>query len=140
MAFIANLATNTCITERWNWSDECANSFTEVKNHLIEAPVLVHYDPKLPVRLAGDVSNYGIGAVLSHVDGKGQEHPIAFMPQTLSTSEKNYSQVEKEALSLIFGINKFRNYIYGRHFGSYNYTIEFRPTLMQMASIRSVSV
>ena len=121
--FIANLATklhplHAVLKDgvKWNWSDECAKSFTEVKNHLIKAPVLVHYDPKLPVRLAGDALNYGIGAALSHVDSKGQEHPIAFMSRTLSTSEKNYSQVEKEALSLIFGINKFRNYIYGRHF------------------------
>ena len=53
---------------KWHWSEECAKSFTEVKNHLIEALVLVHYDPKLPVKLAGDASNYGIGAVLSHVD------------------------------------------------------------------------
>ena len=36
-----------------------------------------HYNPKLPISLAGDASNYGIGAVLSHVDAKGQEHPIA---------------------------------------------------------------
>ena len=81
-----------------------------------EAPILVHYDPKLPVRLAGDASNYGIGAVLSHVDPEGQEHPIAFTSRTLTNSEKNYSQIEKEALSLIHGIRKFRNYIYGRHF------------------------
>ena len=92
---------------KWNWSDECTKSFTEVKNHLIKAPVLMHYDPKLPVRLAGNASNYSIGAVLSHVDSKGQEHPIAFTSRALSTSEKKYLQVEKEALSLIFGITKF---------------------------------
>ena len=44
----------------------------------------MHYDPKLPIRLAGDASNYRIGAVLSHVDAKGQEHPIAFVSRTLS--------------------------------------------------------
>ena len=78
--------------------------------------MLVHYDPKLPVRLAGDTSNYGIGAVLSHVDPKGQEYPIAYTSQSLSASEKNYSQIEKEALSLIHVIRKFHNYICGRHF------------------------
>ena len=101
---------------KWNWSKECTDVFTETKKHLSEAPILVHYDPKLPVRLAGDASNYGIGAVLSHVDPEGQEHPIAFTSRTLTNSEKNYSQIEKEALSLIHGIRKFRNYIYGRHF------------------------
>ena len=112
--FIPNLATtlhplHALLRDgvKWHWSEECAKSSTEVKNHLIEAPVLVHYDPKLPVRLAGDASNYGIGAVLSRVNTDGQEHPIAFMSRTLTSCEKNYTQVEKEALSLIFGINKF---------------------------------
>ena len=54
--------------------------------------------------------------MLSQVDAEGQEHPIAFASRTLSTCEKNYSQVEKEALSLIFGIRKFHKYVYGRHF------------------------
>ena len=41
---------------------------------------------------------------------------MAFASRTLSNSEKNYSQVEKEALSLIFGIRKFHQYLYGRYF------------------------
>ena len=53
---------------------------------------------------------------MSHVDSTGQEHPIAFTSRTLSVSEKNYSQIEKDALSLIVGIRKFHKYIYGRHF------------------------
>ena len=101
---------------KWHWSQECNQAFEEVKIKLSEAPVLMHHDTKLPIRLAGDASNYGIGSVLSQVDAKGQEHPIAFASRTLSACEKNYSQVEKEALSLIFGIRKFHKYVYGRHF------------------------
>ena len=63
--------------------------------------MLAHYDPKLPLKLAGDASAYGIGAVLSHVFPDGGERPVAFASRTLSTSERNYSQIEKEALSLI---------------------------------------
>ena len=78
--------------------------------------MLMHYDTKLPIHLAGDASNYGIGSVLSQVDAEGQGHPIAFASRTLSVCEENYSQVEKEAFSLIFGIRKFHKYVYGRHF------------------------
>ena len=45
----------------------------------------------------------------------GKEHPIAFASRTLS-SKRNYSQIEKEALSLIYDIRKFHNYLYGRKF------------------------
>ena len=74
------------------------------------------YDPKLPIHLAGDASNYGIGAVLSHVLPDGTEHPVAYASRTLKPSERNYSQLEKEALSLIYGIRKFHKYVYGRSF------------------------
>ena len=78
--------------------------------------MLVHYDPTLPIRLIGDASAYGVGAVIAHTLPDGSEHPVAFASRTLTSSEKNYSQVEKEALSLIFGVRHFHAYLYGRVF------------------------
>lgn len=90
----------------WNWSHQCQVAFESAKKALVQAPLLVHYDPDIPITLAGDASAYGVGAVISHKMPDGMERPIAFASRTLSISEKNYSQVEKEALSLIFGIKK----------------------------------
>ena len=100
----------------WNWSPECATAFQEPKQAISWATVLAHYDPTLPIVLAGDASAYGIRAIISHIYSDGSEHPIAFASRTLTKSEGNYAQLEKEALSLIFGIKKFHQYLYGRPF------------------------
>ena len=100
----------------WKWSDQCQTAFKEAKESLSRAPVLIHYDPALPLVLAADASAYGVGAVVSHRLPNGSEQPIAYASHTLSQSERNYAQVEKEALSLVFGIKKFHQYLYGRHF------------------------
>ena len=100
----------------WEWSPACNQAFASAKNLLISAPVLAHYDPTLPLKLDGDASAYGIGAVISHVLEDGSEQPIAYASRTLSSAERNYAQVEKEALSLVFGVRKFHQYLYGRKF------------------------
>ena len=46
----------------------------------------------------------------------GTERPIAYASRTLTPSEKNYSQLEKEALALIFGVTPFYQYLHGQHF------------------------
>ena len=103
----------------WKWSTDCENAFREAKERLTSAEVLCHYDPQLPLCLAGDASAYGIGAVISHTFPDGSERPVAYASRTLSSSERNYFQLEKEALSLVFGIRKFHQYVYGRHFTLY---------------------
>ena len=91
----------------WSWQPECQEAFESAKELLQSAKVLAHYDVNLPIKLACDASSYGIGAVLSHVMSGGEERPVAFASRTLSTSEKKYAQLEKEALSIIYGVKKF---------------------------------
>ena len=91
-------------------------AFSKLKDKLASAPVLMHFSDNLPLKLDTDASQYGVGAVISHVLPTGEERPIAFASRTLNKSERNYAQIEKEALSIIFGIKKFHQYLYGRKF------------------------
>ena len=121
--FIPNRATlsqplNTllCKDHHWRWTERCERAFQQLKKTLVSSSFLTHYNPNLPLKFAGDASAYGVGAVISHTMDDGTEQPIAFGSRTLSKSEQNYSQIEKEALSLIFGVRKFHSYLLGRKF------------------------
>ncbi|UYV63839.1 K02A2.6-like [Cordylochernes scorpioides] len=99
----------------WVWTKECGEAIDKCKNSITSERVLVPYDATLPLCLATDASQIGVGAVLSHII-EGQERPIMFASRTLSEAEQNYSQIEKEALAIIYGVTKFHQFIYGRKF------------------------
>jgi transposase InsO family protein len=101
---------------KWNWDSSCQKSFDTLKKLLSDATMLVHFDSKLPIILATDASSYGIGAVIMHRYADGTEKPIAHASKTLTPTEKKYSQIEKEALSIIYGIKKFHQYLAGHTF------------------------
>ncbi len=102
--------------DQWNWTDQCEEAFSQVKVMIASDLVLTHYDPDLPLQLACDASPVGIGAVLSHVMADGTERPIAFASRSLSKAERNYAQIDKEALATVWGVKKFHNYLFGRNF------------------------
>ncbi|GAA6095243.1 uncharacterized protein K02A2.6-like [Tachysurus ichikawai] len=112
--FIPNIATLLkplhkllCHTNNWNWASKCQESFSKAKETILRSNALAYFDPAFPIQLGCDASPYGVGAVLSHVMPNGQERPIAFASRSLSKAEANYVQIEREALSIVFGVCKF---------------------------------
>ena len=101
---------------KWKWGPTQQKAFDESKALLVSSDVLVHSNPELPIILSNDASPYGIGSVLSHRLPDGSDKPIAYESRSLSTAEKKYAPLEKEALSLVFVISKFHKYLYGRDF------------------------
>ncbi len=99
----------------WHWREEQQRAFEAAKKQLTTDQVLVHYDQEKPIILACDAP-YGLGAVLSHQMEDGTEKPISFTSRSLAPAEKGYSQLEKEALAIVFGVKRFHQYIYGRKF------------------------
>ena len=87
-----------------------------MKKILDETNFLTHYDPEKPLFLACDASPYGLRDVLSHQIPDGSQKPITFASRTLSKAERNYLQIEKEALAIVYAVKKFHQYLFGRHF------------------------
>ncbi|EGT45435.1 hypothetical protein CAEBREN_28903, partial [Caenorhabditis brenneri] len=100
----------------WRWSTKEAEAFQKLKDVLSSDLNLTHYDPQIPIVVAADACDYGIGAVISHRFPNGDEKPIAHAARSLNAAEKNYSQIEKEGLGLIFAVKRFHKYLFGRKF------------------------
>ena len=66
----------------------------------------------------------------------GEEKPIAFASRTLSSAERNYSQVEREALVCFFAVKPFHLYTYGRQFTLH---MDHKPLLTLLGENKAVS-
>lgn len=101
---------------KWAWTEECEKAFVSSKSELVADKVLVPYDEKGRLILACDTSPYGVEAMISHVMDDGEECPIASASRKRTKSERNYSQIEKEALGIVVRVREFHEYLYGQPF------------------------
>ena len=85
----------------WRWSKAEDEAFVAAKQLILNSQTMVHYDHTLPLFFSCDASFYGAGAVLSHTIDR-QFRPVSFAFCTLTPAQQNYSQLEKEAFSIIF--------------------------------------
>ena len=98
------------------WGEEKQAAFQLVKTIFSKDVIHVHYDPHLDIGISCDASNVGIGTVLFHCYPNGREHLPAHALKTLSPTQHRYSQIQWEALTVIFGLKKFYHFLYGRKF------------------------
>ena len=99
---------------KWKRREEQTKAFEKVKHLLCSERLLLHFDPNKPLILACDASPYGLGTVLFHVLADGTEKPIAYICRTLTSADRNYSQIEKESLAVEYSTKKFHQVLYGR--------------------------
>ncbi len=93
-------------TSIFEWSADCEKAFQKAKNLMKNAHILVPFDPENKTLIAVDASPHSCGAVLlQEIDSV--EQAVQFASCTLSKTQQKYSQLEKEALAIIYGVTKF---------------------------------
>ena len=93
----------------WEWSQEQEEAFVKIKTAVSTAPVLKYFTPSEPTEGEGDASEKGIGFALMQ-----QGQPVTYASRALTKAEQNYSQIEKELLAQVFGMEHNHQYVYGK--------------------------
>ena len=101
---------------QWKWTEEEQKSFDAAKALVSNRQYLAHYDVSKPLKVYCDASPKGVGACLTHVMPNGVEQPVAYASRSLREAEQNYAQIECEALSIVFAVKRFHQYLYGQKF------------------------
>ena len=98
------------------WRDAHEFAFQDLKHAMQNPPVLrpPHWEQEFILQV--DASNRGLGAILSQQDKEGLEHPIAYASRKLQPREEKLSTTEKECLGIVWAVELFRYYLFGRKF------------------------
>lgn len=98
------------------WSLEQHNAFKILREDLIHNTyTLGYFDNNQAVKLFTDASPVGLGAVLVQIHG-GKNRIIAFASKALTDTERRYPQVQREALAIVWAVERFYYYLFGRRF------------------------
>ena len=97
----------------FDWDEACDQSFQQLKNILIEAPILAYPRADGQYILDTDASGYGLGGMLSQVKD-GEERVIAYVTKTLNWAEWNYCVTRRELMTVVKFVKHFKQHLYGQ--------------------------
>ena len=91
------------------WTKECESAFQRIKEAITKTPVLKFFNTEETTVLQCDASSIGLGAALLQ-----QGRPVIYASRKLTSTERNYAQIEKELLAIVFGMERFHQFTCGR--------------------------
>ena len=99
------------------WRTEHTNAFNKLKQSLSKSPVMAYFDVQKDTQIVVDASPVGISAILAQAPkGSNEFCIVAYASRALTDVEQRYSQTEREALSIVWGIEYFHLFVYGAPF------------------------
>ena len=94
-----------------NLTESVHVAFSRTKEEISKNVTLPYFNPKSATTLQTDASKKGLGAVILQ-----DSRPVMFASQALTGAEKNYQNLERECLAMIWGMEKFHYFLYGKQF------------------------
>uniref|UniRef100_A0A3P9KLT8 Gypsy retrotransposon integrase-like protein 1 n=1 Tax=Oryzias latipes TaxID=8090 RepID=A0A3P9KLT8_ORYLA len=100
----------------FRWEPHHQQALDDVKKELCTKQLISYYDsdPNTVTILQCDASTLGLGAWIRQIDQHGQEKIVGMASRCLSPTESRYSNIERECLAVMFGLEKFEYYLLGR--------------------------
>jgi hypothetical protein len=93
----------------WSWESNQEHAFVQIKQALTDTPILAYFSKSASEHIIQtDASLKGLGGVLLQ-DGR----PVQYISRTLTKTEENYSNIERELLGVVFGLERLHNFVYG---------------------------
>ena len=125
--------------EQWKWGPEQETDFNRIKQMLTEGPCLAHYAKEKDNIVTTDASTTGLGITLWQKQDDGNTKPIAYGSRYLNETEKKYSIGELELLAVVWGLEKFRFYLYGKKVHLYTDHQALEPLIKRNRSKKQYS-
>ena len=95
---------------QFQWNPEHQAAVSKIKKLITDPSSLQYFDSRKPVVIQVDASTRGLGATLLQENG-----PVEYRSKLLTETEQHYSNIEREMLGIVHGLEKFHYYAYGRH-------------------------
>ena len=95
----------------WYWDEKHEEAVKAIKDALSESATNAYFEPGKPSQLVVDASPVGLAAILAQ-NGR----PVCYASRSLSATEQNYSQTEREALAVVWGCEHYDIFLRGAHF------------------------
>lgn len=100
----------------FHWSREHSRAFIKLKEQVTGSRALGYFDLQDRTRLITDASGVGLGAVLVQFNKEGIPRVIYYASKSLTDCEKRFSSTEREALAIVWAVERFRMYLLGIEF------------------------